>query len=309
MSGSAPLDPSKKVLIALQENRILVLGTEVLVGFHFEAVFRPKFSNLSENHQLALATAQFLLLFTLATLIAPAPYHHVAYRGEDNLDVARFGNRMAEIALAPFAAAIGIDLYVVTANVIEGTLSFIIAFVIPVLALLLWYVAGLPLRPARKEKEEMNRKRQEAESPPLDKRIDKMLTETRVVLPGVQALLGFQFAAVLSAAFAELAPVAKHFHVAALAAMALAMILLMAPAAFHRVATEGEPSEHVLRWGTWALLTALAFLSLGLSMDLFAVLTRIFHEQRAAAASAIIAEVIMLGLWFAWPLVKRRAQS
>jgi hypothetical protein len=44
-------------------------------------------------------------------------------------------------------------------------------------------------------------------------------------------------------------------------------------------------------------------------MDLFAVLTRIFHEQRAAAASAIIAEVIMLGLWFAWPLVKRRAQS
>lgn len=309
MSDSAPLDPSKKVLIALQENRILVLGTQVLAGFHFEAVFRPKFSTLSDIHQLTLAIAQFLLLFTLTALMAPAPYHHIAYRGEDHLDVASFGNRMAEIALAPFAVAIGIDLYVVTTNVIDGTLGFILGFVLPTLALLLWYVAGLPLRPSQKQKDEMERKRQQSESPPLDRRIDKMLTETRVVLPGVQELLGFQFAAVLSAAFAELIPLAKHLHVFALAAMALAMILLMAPAAFHRVATEGEPSEHVLRWGTWALLLALAFLSIGLSADLFAVLTKIFHDERAAAASAMVAEIVMVGLWFVWPLIRRRTRS
>jgi hypothetical protein len=286
-----------------------VLGTQVLIGFHYDAVFRPKFSELNDSRQVALVVAQFLLLFTLAALMAPAPYHHIAFRGADHMDVAEFGNRMAEIALLPFAVAIGIDVYVVTANVMDGTLSLIIAFVLPTLALLLWYVAGLPLRPSRKQKDEMDRKRQTSKSPTLEQRIDQMLTETRVVLPGVQALLGFQFAAVLSAAFADLPPAAKHLHVGALTAMALAMILLMAPAAFHRVATDGEPSDHVLRWGTWALLAALAFLSIGLSADLFAVLTRIFDGERDAAAAAVSAEVVMLGLWFAWPLIRRREPS
>jgi hypothetical protein len=308
MSTPAPLDVSKKVVLALQENRILVLGTQVLIGFHYDVVFRPKFVDLSDTQQVALALAQFLLLFALAALMAPAPFHHIAYRGDDHIDVADFGNRMAEIALIPFAVAIGIDLYVVTATVAGGTLGLVIGFVLPVLALLMWYAAGWPLRPSRKQMQEMDRHRQKSKSPPLDQRIDQMLTETRVVLPGAQALLGFQFAAVLSAAFGELPASAKHLHLVALAAMAIAMMLLMAPAAFHRVATEGEPSEHVLHWGTWTLLTALASLSLGLSIDLFVVLTRIFG-QPMAAISAATAEILMLGLWFAWPLIRRRAPA
>jgi hypothetical protein len=113
----------------------------------------------------------------------------------------------------------------------------------------------------------------------------------------------------LTNSFGELSPNAKLIHVAALIAMAVAMILLMAPAAFHRVATDGEPSGHVLRWGTWALLTALAIISLGLSGELYVTLTLAFHGQAVASISALAAEIVMLTLWFAWPLIRRRAPS
>jgi len=36
---------------------------------------------------------------------------------------------------------------------------------------------------------------------PLAKKIDQMLTEARVILPGAQALLGFQLAVILTQAF------------------------------------------------------------------------------------------------------------
>ena len=56
-----------------------------------------------------------------------------------------------------------------------------------------------------------------------------MLIEARVVLPGVQALLGFQFVVVLTDSFERLPPFSQYVHLASLGLMALAMILLMTP--------------------------------------------------------------------------------
>ena len=42
------------------------------------------------------------------------------------------------------------------------------------------------------------------EHAPLHARIEQMLTETRVILPGAQALLGFQLVIVLSGTFEKL---------------------------------------------------------------------------------------------------------
>ena len=44
----------------------------------------------------------------------------------------------------------------------------------------------------------------EEEQTPLKTKIEQMLTEARVVIPGAQALLGFQLIAVLTKAFADL---------------------------------------------------------------------------------------------------------
>ena len=63
-----------------------------------------------------------------------------------------------------------------------------------------------------------------------------------MIIPGGQALLGFQFIATLTKAFAELPYAAQISHLAGLCAVALAVTLLMTPAALHLIAFDGEDS-------------------------------------------------------------------
>ncbi len=56
---------------------------------------------------------------------------------------------------------------------------------------------------------------------PLHARIEQMLTEARVILPGAQALLGFQLAIVLTDAFESMPALSRALHGAALLCVAL----------------------------------------------------------------------------------------
>ena len=53
-----------------------------------------------------------------------------------------------------------------------------------------------------------------------------MLTEARVLLPGAQALLGFQLAVILNDTFSQLPQSSKLTNVASLCCISLAIILL-----------------------------------------------------------------------------------
>ena len=76
----------------------------------------------------------------------------------------------------------------------------------------------------------------------LKNKIEQLLTEARVIIPGAQALLGFQFVVIFVRSFAELPEWVKMTHAIALAAIALSVVLLMTPAALHRIAYDGENS-------------------------------------------------------------------
>src|SRR5947209_10666573 len=84
----------------------------------------------------------------------------------------------------------------------------------------------------------------------LKEKIKQVLEEARMVLPGAQALLGFQFIVILTNSFDQLPAQAKLVHVGSLAAIALSIILLMTPAAYHRIVEEGEDTERFHRFAT-----------------------------------------------------------
>lgn len=63
----------------------------------------------------------------------------------------------------------------------------------------------------------------------LEQRIKFVLTECRVVLPGVQATLGFLFADVFVESFAKLPRTSQITHVTSLILVLIATIILMAP--------------------------------------------------------------------------------
>jgi hypothetical protein len=83
-----------------------------------------------------------------------------------------------------------------------------------------------------------------------------MLVEARIIIPGGQALLGFQLTVTLTRAFEQLPASSKLTHVAALCAVAVAVILLMTPPALHRISFAGEDSVSFFRLGSWFVMAA-----------------------------------------------------
>jgi hypothetical protein len=69
----------------------------------------------------------------------------------------------------------------------------------------------------------------------LDSAASHLLEECRMVLPGIQALFGFQLIAVFNQGFDEkLTSGEQQLHFLALFLVALSAALVMAPAAIHR---------------------------------------------------------------------------
>jgi hypothetical protein len=143
------------------------------------------------------------------------------------------------------------------------------------------------------------------ENASLDQRITQMLTEARVVLPGVQALLGFQLISIISQSFAELPASSKVIHAASLGCITLAVILLIAPAAYHRIVFAGQDTEEVHRIGSRFITCATVPLALGLAGDIYVVFTKITASSVIALFIAAMALVFLVGFWHAFPVVTR----
>ena len=143
------------------------------------------------------------------------------------------------------------------------------------------------------------------EPTPLDKKIEQVLTEARVVLPGAQALLGFQFAAMLMDAFPKLPKTSQYIHVASLWLLAATIVLLMAPAAFHRIVERGEDSERLHRFASAMLLTAMVPLALGMAGDFYVVMDKVFEAPSLSAALAVLSLIVFFGLWYGLTLMIR----
>jgi Family of unknown function (DUF6328) len=139
----------------------------------------------------------------------------------------------------------------------------------------------------------------------LEQRITQMLTEARVVLPGVQALLGFQLIGVLTQAFEKLPWSSKLVHAASLACLTLAVVLLIAPAAYHRIVFAGQDTEEVHSVGSRFIFLATIPLALGLAGDIYVVITEITTSAIVGALLASAVLMLLVGLWHLFPVVSR----
>ncbi len=300
----------QKVKSALNEGRTLVLGAEVLIGFEYRAAFQPKFDQLSLAIRYSRLTGLCFILVALALLIAPATYHRIVEKGSDSPTLLNYITRIIEIALLPFALGLGIDLYL-AAERITGSKSGLFAGVVTTaFALFCWYGLGLIQRHRREEEgtvtnESITAQASALPNTTLDDKIEHVLTETRVVLPGVQALLGFQLTIMLSDSFDQLPSWSKYTHLSSLALIAISIVLLITPAAYHRIVEHGENTEGFHSFASRILLAAVIPLALGISGDFFVVVNRMTRSILFAIVAASTLLAVFYGLWFALPIYRR----
>jgi Family of unknown function (DUF6328) len=247
-----------------------------------------------------------LMVCVVGLLIAPGPYHRIVEEGNDSGPFQHLVTVLANLALLPFALALGLDMAIIGEQILGRIDAALAGGGTALLALIVWYaMPRLRSRTHRaREREQTMRHQQQREKTPLDQKIDQMLTEARVILPGAQAMLGFQLAIVLTRAFEQLPSELRLVHAASLGLVALAVILLMAPAAYHRIVYAGEDTPDMHRVGSVLVTAATVPLAGGIAGDVYVVITKIAGAEVGLIGGAIAA-VLLFGLWYAFPLAAR----
>jgi hypothetical protein len=140
----------------------------------------------------------------------------------------------------------------------------------------------------------------------LDKAAAHLLEECRMVLPGIQALFGFQMIAVFNQRFATaLTRAEQRLHLAAILLVVTAVILVMAPAAYHRHAEPRSVSERFLSTSSRFLLWSMAPLALGTAFDVYLVSRLVLNDVAAAIVIAVGAAALTCVFWWVIPSLAR----
>jgi hypothetical protein len=286
----------RKVKTALDETRLLVLGTQVLLGFQFQAFFQNGFPQLAPHSKALCATGLALQTLCLGLLIIPSMEHRLVERGSSSRRLIHAASFYTTAGLVPFSLSLGLAGYVVIERHF-GTPSGIASGVgLALAAAFAWF--GLEI--FHREKATMP----DANATPLTTKVEQVLTEARVIIPGAQALLGFQFIAMLTTGFDELPQASKIVHAIALGLVAINVILLMTPAALHRLSFDGADSEDFLRAASALVIVAPIFLAAGISAESYVVLGKL-TDSKIAAAYAAACFTVLAFFWYGIPLITR----
>lgn len=294
----------RKFKVALDETRLLMMGSQILFGFEFHAVFQQTFGRLPVSSKIIDGIALLLMALAIALLIAPGTQHRLSLDGQITPALIRSATVFTGWALLPFAVSLGLDVYVALAKNFGASVGAAAAAVLTLLALLLWYGLEAAYRLIVLKGRHMSEI--EADGPtPLPKKIEEMLTEARIAIPGAQALLGFQLLVALTDEFPKFPLASQVVHALALGCVALALLLLVAPAAFHRLAFQGADTEPVFRFGSRFVTAALLPLALGISGDIYVSLARIGNSVMIGMAASLSSLLLYLFFWYVQPLLLR----
>jgi hypothetical protein len=85
----------------------------------------------------------------------------------------------------------------------------------------------------------------------------------------------------------------------------LTVVLLMAPAAYHRIAERGEETEHFHKFASIMVVAAMVPFALSISGDLFVVIRKVTESASIALAASGLALALFYGLWFGFTTYRK----
>ncbi|MFL6208879.1 MAG: DUF6328 family protein [Pyrinomonadaceae bacterium] len=300
-----------KIQNALDEARMLMLGSQILVGFEYRSIFEPGFARLPPHAQYLKMISLGIMLIGIMLIMWPTAYHRIVADGEDSDELHDFTTSVLDCALLPLALGLGLDVFVALEKVYGHTPGVLAGLGMAAVAIFFWYGLEMWCRHrhaaeiAREQAMSKAAEQQHDGATKIKDKIKHVLTEARTVLPGAQALLGFAFISMFADAFDKLPPSSKTIHLVSLALVALSIVLLMTPAAYHRIVEQGEETEHFHRFASRVLLAAMIPLALGVTGDFYVVLRKVTDQTALSAILAALLLAAFYGLWFGYTLYLR----
>jgi Kef-type K+ transport system membrane component KefB len=138
----------------------------------------------------------------------------------------------------------------------------------------------------------------------LNRNLDQLLQELRIVLPGVQVLFAFLLAVPFSSRFAKVDGLERDVYFAALLLSALAVALLMAPSMHHRILFRQEQKAYLVSVASVMTIAGMTALALAVVLSLFLVAHFLFGSAAAWTAGGVSFGAFAV-LWYVLPLERR----
>ena len=141
----------------------------------------------------------------------------------------------------------------------------------------------------------------------LDSAVRHLLEECRMVLPGIQALFGFQLIAVFNEGFAQkLSAVEQRMHFVSIILTVIAVALVMTPAALHRQVDPLSVTRKLIQSSTNLLLFSMFPLAISICLEIYLIGHVITDRFWVSASSAVGLFLLFLSLWIALPHMEKR---
>jgi uncharacterized protein DUF6328 len=136
----------------------------------------------------------------------------------------------------------------------------------------------------------------------LSDSVSHMLEECRMVLPGIQALFGFQLIAVFNSTFwARLDQFEQLIHYFAISLVALSVALVMTPAAYHRQAVPMTVSKRFLTISSRLLFWSMYPLMGGILLDFYLVGSLVLPGRLSSVLATFCLFCVFTVLWILLP--------
>jgi hypothetical protein len=148
-------------------------------------------------------------------------------------------------------------------------------------------------------------RRDETEQERLDRNLEELNGELRVVVTGVQVLFAFLLIVPFDVGFAHVGPFERTVYLVTLLLAALSAVCTIAPSAQHRWVFRHDDKRHLVFSSNRIVIAGMAFLALAMCGCLLLVATKLFGVA-AGALTAGLGALPFAVLWLAIPLRRRR---
>ena len=148
----------------------------------------------------------------------------------------------------------------------------------------------------------------ERENERLDRELMELINELRVALTGVQILFAFLLTVPFTQRFAKVTEFQRHLFFVTLLAAAVAVVLLIAPTARHRLLFRQHDKERIVVSSNRYAIAGLVALASAMTGAVMLITDLLFHKTMVTWVTAILAALFVI-LWFLMPAARRLAQS
>jgi amino acid transporter len=131
----------------------------------------------------------------------------------------------------------------------------------------------------------------------LEREHTELLHELRSLIPGAEVLLGFLLAITFTSQFDTLDDTQRYVFYATLVSTALAIVLYLAPAAYHRLRFREGDKDYMLRKGNRETIAGTAFSAFALTGVIYLLTSLVFGAEEAVVAAVAFFAFVAWRWW------------